>query len=137
MPIGKDIYKVLSKHQDRKKLGVDTEQVAPATIDQWRVNSVTRAKSKNVHITELAGPKRRMISPNEGIPAVNGKSGEEVKEKFIHKPRLINVKVDVTAGAIEPTKTKKVAAPNKIPKARVKKCSNCHKPGHTKRTCTE
>ena len=130
MPIGKKIYKTLSKRHGARKLRQQNEAKPPAKVEQWKKNKVARAASLNVNIVDLAGP--RKISPNEGLPAVNGKSGQEVKEKLVHKPKLKNPLPDFTAGAIEPIQSK--AAPQRG-KKQSRKCSNCGEPGHTKRKC--
>jgi hypothetical protein len=127
MPIGKKIHEVMSKKfKDKKKRTKDAAAkgpVEPATVDQFRKNKVARSKSLNIHIVDLAGP--RQISPNEGMPAINGKSGEEVVKKAVTKvrPKTEATKFD-GAGAIEQSSGKKQ-----------KKCGACREPGHTRRNC--
>jgi hypothetical protein len=125
VPIGKKIYDVISKKFKAKKEQVEKVAtrdgaIEPPTVHQYTKNKVTRASSKNVHIVDLAGP--RNISPNEGMPAVNGKSGPEIVKKAVTKVRPKTPNLDPSAGAIEKTGTQR-------------KCSSCKKPGHTKRNC--
>lgn len=143
MPIGKKIHKVFSKkHGQRKKRMEELAKVVdiPPSVHQFKKNVVVRAKSSNVHITELTGPKpgvvrQRKVSPTEGKPAVNAKAGSEMEKKLIHKPKLKNQSIDATAGAIGKTKkkTKKKAASKKGKKD--PKCGGCGALGHNKRTC--
>lgn len=145
MGVGKEIYDTISKNWgDRKKrLHEKTEErirkglppELPPTVDQYRKNIVTRAKSNSIHITELAGVKRQ-VSPNEAMPAVNGKSGEEVVEKAVTKVKTKKKEPDPTAGAIQPTETKSSKKPTSRKKP-TRKCSNCSSPDHTKRACPE
>ena len=146
MPIGKKIYNQMSKKAGerkarieslvRKRMSVGNKPIEPPTVEQFKKNMVARTKSNSVHILELAGAGPRQISPNEGMPAVNGKSGPELVKKAVTKIRPKQKRLDPTAGAIKPTDTKKSKkfASRKKP-ARL--CSNCNKPGHTKRTCPE
>lgn len=122
MPVGKDIYDQMGKFRDRKKRMEKTGPAKePPTVEQFKKNKVTRTKSRNVHIVDLAGP--RAVSPTEGMPAVNGKSGEEVVKKAVTKTKPKATEIDPTAGAIVPLNT------------RQKKCGLCREPGHTKRNC--
>ena len=126
MPIGKKIHEVLSKKfKARKQRALDATKngpVEPPTVDQFRKNKVARASSVNVHIVDLAGGPRQ-ISPNEGMPAVNSKSGPELVKKAVSKVKSADTKAFDGAGAIEQAVK------------REKKCSSCKKPGHTKRNC--
>lgn len=145
MGVGKEIYNAISKNwgdrkkrlheqaEERIKQGLPPE--LPPTVDQYRKNIVTRAKSNSIHITELAGVKRQ-ISPNEAMPAVNGKSGEEIVEKTVTKVKPKKKELDPTAGVIKPMETKSSNKPTSR-KNSTKKCSNCSSPNHTKRTCPE
>ncbi len=143
MPIGKEIYTQMSKKAGERKKRIDkviqkrmksgAGAVEPATVEQYKKNVVVRVKSNSLHITELAGVGRR-ISPNEGMPAVNGKSGKEVVKKAVTKIRPRRKEVDPTAGAILPTDTKKSKKSTSRKKA-PRRCSNCSEPGHTKRSC--
>ncbi|TFH25875.1 hypothetical protein E4G67_00275 [Candidatus Bathyarchaeota archaeon] len=125
MPVGKKIYDMMSEKFDGKKKRANTiakklGAVEPPTVDQFKKNKVTRAASKNVHTVNLVGP--RHVSKNEGMPAVNGKSGPELVKKAVTKIRLKEKRLDPAAGAINQT-------------GRASKCSLCGKPGHTKRSC--
>jgi hypothetical protein len=143
MPIGKNIYSQMSKKAGERKKRIDkvvnarmnsgSGPMEPPTVEQYKKNIVARTKSNSLHITELAGVGRR-ISPKEGMPAVNGKSNEEVVKKAVRKIRPKTKEVDPAAGAIQPTDTKK----NKKSISRKKQdrlCGNCKRPGHTKRSC--
>lgn len=137
MPIGKDIFNVISKRHKARKVrqaqaGKEHGE-PPAKVEQFKLNKVARASSTNVNIVDLVGGPRK-VSPNEGTPAVNAIAGQEAKERFVHKPKLKDVKLDDTAGAITMT-PQKGAAPKKA-KSKDRKCGNCGESGHTKRTCT-
>jgi hypothetical protein len=144
MPIGKDIYKQMSKKagerqarinevvEKRMKSGLGP--IEPPTVEQYKKNLVARTKSNSLHITELAGAGPRNLSPNEGMPAVNGKSGKEVVAKAVAPVRSKVSTVDPTAGAILPSDTKK-SKKSTSRKQRARACSSCGKSGHTKRTC--
>lgn len=146
MPIGKDIHKQLSKRSGARKerlnkivaerMKVNKKPVEPPTVDQFTKNVVARAKSNSIHILELAGVGRRHVSPNEGMPAVNMKSGEEVVRKAVTKVLPKVKEVDPAAGAILPTDTKKSKNSTSRKKA-PRLCSGCNKAGHTKRSCPE
>lgn len=120
MPVGKDIYDQMGKFRERKERRKTKDAQEPATVEQFKKNKVTRAKSRNVHIVDLAGP--RSISPTEGMPAINGESGEKIVKKAVRKVKSKELVMDPTAGAIE-LGTKQ------------KKCGLCREPGHTKRNC--
>ena len=124
MPIGKKIYEVISKKfkgkKEQIKKAAKNGAIEPATVHQYTKNKVTRASSKNVHITDLAGP--RNISPNEGMPAINGKSGPKLVKKAVTKVRPKTPNIVNTGGVIEQASTQR-------------KCSLCKEPGHTKRKC--
>ena len=113
MPIGKDIYKQFSAKFDQKKERVkklarlQSRQGAPipAQVPEFTKKTVVRAMSNNIHVANVVG-KRRSISPTEGMPAVNGKSGPEVVKKAVRKPRSRITEVDPTAGAIKSTQKK-------------------------------
>lgn len=126
MPVGKDIYKQMGKFGERKKRAQEKSverkgPEVPQKVHQFTKNKVTRSRSNNVHIVDLAGP--RSIAPTEGMPAVNSKSGKELVEKAVHKVKPKQKEVDPSAGVIEPNSTK------------TKKCSVCRESGHTKRNC--
>jgi len=144
VPIGKDIYKQMSKRASSRKDRIDKivkqrmvsgeSPVSPPSVDQYKKNIVVRIHSNSLHITELAGARKRHVSPNEGMPAVNSKSGEEVVKKAVTKIRSKVKKADPTAGAILPVEKSK----NKKTTSRKKpsrRCSNCNQSGHTKRSC--
>jgi hypothetical protein len=146
MPIGKDIYKQMSKKAGERKARIEMlvekrmrsggKPVEPPTVEQFKKNIVARTKSNSLHITELAGAGPRNISPNEGMPAINGKSGKEVVAKAVTKVRPKTIEVDPTAGAIrlkETKKNKNATSGKKAPRC----CGSCGKPGHTKRTCPQ
>jgi len=98
VPIGKDIHRVLSKkwkpREEKKNIPVSE----PAKINQSEKNINSWAKPQNVHIT-VAPPRR--VSKNEGMPAVNGKSGEEVVKANVHKPRRKEKRVKAGEAAIK------------------------------------
>lgn len=145
MPIGKEIYKQMSKRSGERKKRLEdivmkrmtTGKLAiePPTIEQFKKNVVIRTKSNSLHILELVGAGRH-ISPNEGMPAINGKSGPEIVKKAVTKVRPKYKELDPAAGAIQPIETKKSEKPTSGKKT-ARRCSNCGKPGHTKRTCLE
>lgn len=143
MPIGKNIYKKLSKkHGKRRERSLEVAKKRlrsglgpqePPTVDQYKKNIVVRVKSHDVHITELANSKRQ-VSPNEGMPAVNGKSGQEIVEKAVKKVGTKKTEIDPTAGAILPVDKKKTKKSTSGKKP-VRRCSSCNQTGHTKRSC--
>jgi len=146
MPIGKDIYNVLSKKHGERKARLDNivkkrinsgdKPVMPPTVEQFKKNVVTRTKLNSIHISELAGASKRQLSPNEGMPAINGKSGKELVEKAVTKIRPRVTKIDATAGAILPKETKKKKNETSR-KTTDRRCGNCNKAGHTKRSCPQ
>ena len=92
-------------------------------------NNPKFAKSLN---TSPSLQSKRMISPDEGKSAVNGRAGDDVK-KMVAKVRPRVKEISAGVGAIEqPTKTQP-GKPQEKPQQR--RCSACGKPGHTKRTC--
>ena len=113
MPIGKDIYKQLSAKFDQKKKrvkklqGLHSRQGAPTPpkVPKATRSTVVRAMSNNIHVANVVG-KPRAISPTEGMPAVNGKSGPEIVKKAVRKPKSRIAKVDPTAGAIKSAQKK-------------------------------
>lgn len=131
MPIGKQIYDVISKrhgarHQKMSELSeerIRSGPQEPPTIQQSKKNEASRTIPMNIHITEAANLGLRLISPNEGMPAVNGESGPELVKKAVTKVRPKTKTLDPTAGAIEPVNAGR-------------KCSQCKQSGHTKRTCS-
>jgi len=146
MPIGKEIYKQMAKKSDKRKERIQklvdkrmkegSKPIEPPTVEQFKKNIVARTKSNSLHITELAGAGPRNISPNEGMPAINGKSGPEVVRKAVTKVRPKNKEVDPTSGAIklqDSNKNKKATSGKKG----VRRCGTCGKPGHTKTTCSQ
>jgi hypothetical protein len=144
MPVGKNIYNQMSKKIGERKVRQQemTDErmrsgkppLEPPTVDQFRKNIVARTKSNSVHILELAGAGPRQTSPNEGMPAVNGKSGEEIVEKAVTKIKSKTPEVDPTAGAILPTDMTKDKN-STSGKKRERRCSSCNQTGHTKRSC--
>lgn len=80
MPQGKDIYNVLSKKMKDKQRRKGKPTIPP-TINNYAVNKPTFAKSLNKH--PKPDEKKRVVSPNEGKPAVNASSDVE---RLIHKP---------------------------------------------------
>lgn len=126
MPIGKDIYNVLSKKSAARRQRVESlgrlpvEQ--PPTVHQFQKNKASRTVPMNIHILEAANAGRRQTSPTEGMPAVNGRSGPELVKKAVAKVRSKTKTPDPTAGAIKPVNAGR-------------KCSQCKQAGHTKRTC--
>ena len=144
MPIGKEIHKQFSKRagdrrdrvnklaEERVRAGLGP--IEPPTVEQYKKNIVARAKSSSLHITELANSGPRRVSPNEGMPAINWKSGAEIVKKAVTKVRPKTRPGDPTAGAIKPTDTKK-SKKSSSRKKPARRCSNCSQPGHTKRSC--
>jgi len=126
VPIGKTIYNQMSKRHGRKQEKIEglnkKKKVAPVppTVHQFKKNETTLGSSINLHITELAKTGLRLVSPNEGMPAVNGKSGPEVVKKAVAKVKSKVKEVSPTSGVI---------------KSSQKRCSQCKKTGHTKRAC--
>jgi len=104
-------------------------------IQQWKKNIMVRAKSLNVHITELAGPRpqRRQISPSEGKPTVNAKSGLEVEKKFVHKPKPAVKQPKASEAAIQQSSPKNTPSSSK--NKGQNHCRNCGRTGHNARTC--
>lgn len=122
MPIGKDIYDMMSKKFREKREAVERDgPEVPPEVHQYKKNNATRSKSSNIQIANLAEP--RNISPTEGMPAINGESGEKIVKKAVRKIPTKEKKIDQTAGVIENSGD------------RQKKCGLCRKPGHTRRSC--
>lgn len=144
MPIGKAIHDILSKKhsQKRKQLAALEKKIRiegvkpPPKVEQWKKNTVTRASSKNVHITELVGPKPklRQISPTEGKSAVNGKAGPDIDRKLVHAPQPKVKELDPTVGAILPIK-KKSNVSRKTKDVKRRRCGHCNGTDHNIRTC--
>lgn len=108
MPKGKEIYEDLSKkyaerraartkRAESKNRDKDGKPIKPATINNFKVNKPTRARSVNF---SPIPPKLRKISKTEGQPVVNAST--DVK-KLIHKPKpAVTSPLDnPTAGAIK------------------------------------
>lgn len=95
MPIGKDIYDVLSKNYSKrrknkeelrkKELDKNKRPKAPALVDNFKVGAPRVARSLNIQPIEDV--KQRKISPDEGKPVVNANT--DVK-KFIHPPKAMD-----------------------------------------------
>ena len=146
MPIGKKIYQQMAKKSGERKARIQEtvnkrmrtggKPIEPATVEQFRKNIVARTKSNSLHITELAGAGRRNISPNEGMPAINGKSGPDIVKKAVAKVRPKQKVMDPTAGAIK-LKDKKKNKKSVSGKKAARHCGSCGTPGHTKRTCPQ
>jgi len=84
----------------------------PPTVDNYKVNKPLFGPHK---IRRLEAPVvRRKISPTEGQPTVNAKSGKAIK-KLIHKPRPARPEMDPATGALD-----KISNPNKKTKSRKK-----------------
>lgn len=144
MPIGKDIYKQISKKAGQRKARYE-ELVAkrirsgdkppePPTVKQSDKNITSTTRSNSLHITEMAKTPPRQISPNEGMPAINGKSGEELVKKAVTPVRPKVKPIDPTAGVIkklDKKKSKNIDSRKNTPRL----CSACNEPGHTKRSC--
>ena len=145
MPIGKDIYTQMSKKSGERKKRIEdivskrmksgNSPIEPPKISQSKKNLTARTSSNSMHILELAGAGPRKISPNEGMPAVNGKSGDELVAKAVTKVLPKIKTMDPTAGAIKPTDTKKKEKSTSRKKSG-RRCSSCNKVGHTKATCS-
>lgn len=138
MPIGKDIYNQLGRFESRRQRfhAASKVFVRPPTISQFEKNITSTIKSNSLHILDLAKAGPRNISPNEGMPALNGKSGKEIIKKAVKKIGSKNNTPNPTAGAILPmdTKKNKKGGSRKIASRR---CGNCRNEGHTKRNCPE
>jgi len=139
MGIGKRIYEVMSKKFKKKQERIakfEKEKCTPGykppipAVAENNKNHPTFSKSSNI---SPSLQKKRLLGPNEGGSAVNGKAGDATK-KLITKVRPKINRVPDGAGAIkqgETAKTKK----STISKVGGRKCSLCGRPGHTKRTC--
>ncbi|MHA2063182.1 MAG: hypothetical protein ACXABY_02255 [Candidatus Thorarchaeota archaeon] len=81
---------------------------APEEVDNYKVNKPLYGphkikKKANVPVVQ------RKLSPNEGKPTVNAKTGKAVKA-LVHKPRPVKPQIDPAIGAIDkapPTEKKK------------------------------
>ena len=83
-----------------------TELEGPATVDNFRNNNPLFGPHR---IKRLEAPViQRKISPTEGKPTVNGKSGDTVK-RLVHKPVPKTTEMDPAAGAIQERSKKKKA----------------------------
>ncbi len=143
MPIGKDIYSQISKKSGERKARIEKivkkrmksgeKPSTPPTVKQVDKNVSSTVKSNSLHITELAKVKRQ-VSPNEGMPAVNGKSGKELVAKAVSPVRSKVKLPDPTAGVIKLVDKKKSKS-NDSRKRAPRLCGTCKQPGHTKRKC--
>jgi len=88
----------------------------PASVDNFKINKPLFGPHK---IRGLVVPVvQRKISPTEGKPTVNGKSGKDIKP-LIHKPVNKNRTPDPTAGVIEAKSLDKKKKSRGRPKKRV------------------
>ncbi len=72
----------------------------PPTVNNYHKNKPFMARSLNVQPTT---PVKLKINPTIGMPAVNGKSGEEVVKKAVHKVRPKKPIVDPRDAALNVT----------------------------------
>jgi hypothetical protein len=98
MPIGKDIHRVISKKWKSRAEKTKAQSKPPVVIKQSEKNitSVARPEKVNKKVTP------RKISKTEGTPTVNGKSGEEVAKRNVHKPKTRAPRVKAGDAAIKP-----------------------------------
>jgi len=145
MPVGKKIYNQISKKAGERKaryekvvekrINSGDKPPVPPTVKQADKNVTSITSSNSLHITEMAKTPPLQISPNEGMPAVNGKSGAEVVAKAVTPIRSKVKSVDPTAGAIKSVgkdKNKSAGSHKSAPRL----CSTCNKQGHTKGDCS-
>lgn len=98
MPKGKDIYFDFSKKwikRRRAQAGKLPKGEVPI-VDNYKLSVPTFANSRNQHPDKKTKP--RLISPNEGKPAVNSSAKTN---QLIHRPRAPKIP-DPTSGAIKP-----------------------------------
>lgn len=87
MPIGDKIYEVLSKkHGQRLKrmeeLPLSVVNLPPPSVDNYKMNIPNVSKSSPSSLANVA-KEERLISPTEGMPAVNGESGQAIVDKYV------------------------------------------------------
>jgi hypothetical protein len=70
----------IAEKRRAKAAAAEQEARTPATIDNYRVNNPKMARSLNIQPVQ---PQKRSLAKTEGMPAVNGKSGEEVVKKAV------------------------------------------------------
>lgn len=123
--------KIAEKRRRRHKIAMERAREAalkrqdpegPAEVDNFKVNKPLfgphRIKeNKNAPVVE------RKISPNEGAPTVNAKSGKDIKP-LIHKPRPVKPQIDPATGAIDKKPEKKGDKRRSSKKTRRRKSAN-------------
>jgi hypothetical protein len=78
--------------------------IAPATIDNYRVNNPRMARSLNI---QPVIQEKRQLADTEGMPAVNGKSGKELVQKAVKPVGSRVEEVNAADAAIKPGTVKK------------------------------
>lgn len=104
------------------------ETVAPATIDNYRVNNPKMARSLNV---QPVIQKKRELAKTEGMPAINGKSGEEIVKKAVKPVGSKVEEVNAADAAIKLSNVKKKKETKDVTKSTRKKTTR-RRPKKTK-----
>lgn len=108
MPIGRDkVHEMLSRkfHEMRARKLAQYAAAPVETLKETKSDEPLVAKPTNAVQTVLQ--EQRVLSPMEGMPAVNGKSGQNVVDKYVRPVVTKEKSVDVSVAAIEqPTKKK-------------------------------
>lgn len=99
------IHDVFSKKINQKKkkaASVKRKELKnppiPPTVNNYEANNPVVAKSLNQHPAPVHN--KRNIAKTEGMPAVNGKSGEKVVKKAVTRVKSKDIKVDEGDAAI-------------------------------------
>lgn len=140
MPVGKKIYhKMMKRHGERRKREVAWERKVSARVES-NTHVVDGTNNKPVVSKPTNAPKgqkKRMVSPMEGAPAINGKAGVDVVEKAVHPTKSKTPVISGGDAAINPAHMKgaKKVKPKKKVGKKQRRCSVCKQTGHTKKTC--
>lgn len=107
----KKVYDMLSpriakNRAHRRKVGKEEAKgpQTPPTVDNYRMNKPLVARSLNI---QPVVQKRRVLAKTEGMPAVNGKSGDEIVKKAVTKVKPKKPTPDISAAAISQKDLKK------------------------------
>ncbi len=100
--------KIAKNRRKRREVGKreSKDPQAPPTVNNYTHNKPTVARSLNMQ--PVAVEKRRVIPKTEGMPAVNGKSGQKLVDKAVTKVRP-KVKTPDLKHAVIPRKSLKGA----------------------------
>ena len=110
--------KIAEKRKRRRQVANSTPPTPPPTVDNYAVNKPRVARSLNIQPVQ---DKPLHVSPNEGMPAVNSKSGKKLVEKAVTKVQPKKPAINPADAAIKEPVVKKKKTTKKKARGRQKK----------------